>query len=149
MTELLRYGSGDSGQHQEMNPVVQTGVTAFDPGASHFGMYSQWPTFPGRYRLLRKWPQHVRLRPAKHIVFPLRDTAGELVPNAYIVGIEEAANNDFQDLVYVLRNVAPYVHGVPGDFNTDGGVDAADYVVWRKNLGMDCAHYPMRTQPWV
>ena len=48
MTELLRYGSGDSGQHQEMNPVVQTGVTAFDPGASHFGMYSQWPTFPGR-----------------------------------------------------------------------------------------------------
>ena len=24
---------------------------------------------------------------------------------------------------------------VPGDFNADGAVDAADYVVWRKGLG--------------
>jgi hypothetical protein len=25
--------------------------------------------------------------------------------------------------------------GLPGDFNRDGQVDAADYVVWRKQLG--------------
>ena len=27
------------------------------------------------------------------------------------------------------------VGGLPGDFNNDGKVDAADYVVWRKGLG--------------
>ena len=61
------------------------------------------------------------------------------MPNAYIVGIEEAANNDFQDLVYIIRNVAPYTLGRPGDFNSNGDVDAADYVVWRKNLGQPIA----------
>ena len=28
------------------------------------------------------------------------------MPNAYVVGVEEAANNDFQDLVYIIRNVS-------------------------------------------
>jgi hypothetical protein len=27
------------------------------------------------------------------------------------------------------------VNALPGDYNRDGGVDAADYVVWRKTLG--------------
>jgi hypothetical protein len=71
----------------------------------------------------------------KHIVFPLRDVSGTVMQNAYVVGIEEAANNDFQDLVYIIRNVARYVPGLTGDFNADNSVDAADYVVWRKNLG--------------
>jgi hypothetical protein len=31
--------------------------------------------------------------------------------------------------------VAKYVDGLTGDFNTDGTVDAADYVVWRNGLG--------------
>jgi uncharacterized protein YjbI with pentapeptide repeats len=29
----------------------------------------------------------------------------------------------------------PFRHTFPGDFNTDGTVDAADYIVWRKGLG--------------
>ncbi len=29
----------------------------------------------------------------------------------------------------------PFVDALAGDFNNDGSVDAADYVVWRKNLG--------------
>ena len=32
---------------------------------------------------------------------------------------------------YLLTPVPP----IPGDFNNDGTVDAADYVVWRKNPG--------------
>jgi hypothetical protein len=40
----------------------------------------------------------------------------------------------------VLENVsktfsAPFRYTIPGDFNTDGTVDAADYVVWRNGLG--------------
>ena len=30
---------------------------------------------------------------------------------------------------------------VPGDFNLDGSVDSADYVVWRKNLGQNSATF--------
>ena len=75
----------------------------------------------------------------KHVVFPLKDITGAVVPNAYLVGIEEATNNDFQDYVYIIRNVAPYVLGVPGDFNSNGEVDTADYVLWRKNLGQPIA----------
>jgi hypothetical protein len=33
------------------------------------------------------------------------------------------------------NDVALFVPGLPGDFNFDGSVDAADYVVWRKNNG--------------
>jgi hypothetical protein len=32
----------------------------------------------------------------------------------------------------VLSVVGP---GLAGDFNRDGAIDAADYVVWRKNIG--------------
>lgn len=35
--------------------------------------------------------------------------------------------------------------GLPGDFNDDGSVDAADYVVWRKSYGGDTAAY----EDWV
>jgi hypothetical protein len=33
------------------------------------------------------------------------------------------------------NDVALFAPGLPGDFNHDGSVDAADYVVWRKNPG--------------
>ena len=41
-------------------------------------------------------------------------------------------NVPFQSILAVLINAAPYP---PGDFNQNGIVDAADYVVWRKSLG--------------
>lgn len=134
LTELFRHGSGDSGQHQEMNPTIQTGVTSFDPGSASFGMYSQWPTFPGRTvyseNSLNSWDAGVQ----KHIVFPLRDLQGAVVPNAYIVGIEEAQNNDFQDLVYIIRNVTA-VPAETGDFNNDAVVDGNDFLAWQRGLG--------------
>jgi hypothetical protein len=135
LTELFRIGSGDSGQHQEMNPVVQTGVTSFDPGATDFGLYSQWPTFPGRTvyseNALNTWDSGKQ----KHIVFPLRDSLGAPVPNAYIVGIEEAANNDFQDLVYIIRNVALPSVAPNADFDAGGSVDGRDFLSWQRGLG--------------
>ena len=40
---------------------------------------------------------------------------------------------------YVELAVVPGPAGVPGDFNNDGKVDAADYVVWRKADGTNNA----------
>jgi hypothetical protein len=40
-------------------------------------------------------------------VYPLRDRAGVLVPHGYLLGWEEATNGDYQDFVFVLKNVNP------------------------------------------
>ena len=45
----------------------------------------------------------------------MRDTAGSIVPNAWIVGVDLGLNNttnptknwDYQDFMYVLSNAAP------------------------------------------
>jgi hypothetical protein len=37
-------------------------------------------------------------------VYPLKDRAGVLVPNSYLLGWEEASNGDYQDFVFVLKN---------------------------------------------
>jgi hypothetical protein len=40
---------------------------------------------------------------------------------------------DVDFLSYAFGVIAPQPGGLPGDFNQDGKVDAADYVTWRKN----------------
>jgi hypothetical protein len=40
------------------------------------------------------------------------------------------------DLIYAANSVTLNVGGVPGDYNKNGTVDAADYVVWRKSIGL-------------
>jgi hypothetical protein len=45
---------------------------------------------------------HHRLR-----VYPLKNRAGGLVPHSYLLGWEEASNADYQDYVFVLKNVSP------------------------------------------
>ena len=40
---------------------------------------------------------------------------------------------------------APPGPALPGDYNLDDSVDAADYVVWRKRLAQPaCHHFPRR-----
>jgi hypothetical protein len=40
-------------------------------------------------------------------VWKLRDANDAVIPNAYLLGGEEAANGDYQDYVFVLTNVTP------------------------------------------
>jgi hypothetical protein len=37
----------------------------------------------------------------------LRDAGGAVIPGAFLIGGEEAANGDYQDYVFVLTNVKP------------------------------------------
>jgi hypothetical protein len=46
------------------------------------------------------------------------------------------------DVLYDLHAVTLAVAGVPGDYNFDGTVDAADYSVWRKTSGQSGAALP-------
>jgi hypothetical protein len=45
------------------------------------------------------------------------------------------AQNIFDEYFAGMGIISVVAAGVPGDFNNDGKVDAADYVVWRKNEG--------------
>jgi hypothetical protein len=49
-----------------------------------------------------------------------------------------SAPPSFEDVAYGMRIALVYA---PGDFNGDGVVDAADYVIWRKYDGSDAAGY--------
>ena len=46
----------------------------------------------------------------------------------------ECCGNGFHDQPFLSGAVAPLI-AASGDYNGDGAVDAADYTVWRDNLG--------------
>jgi hypothetical protein len=99
---------------QTLNPIT-TGSLAFDPGAISFSFYTKWPFFSNRYVYgedgLNTWESNTNYR-HKIRAYPLRDANG-LVPNAYIVVSEDgpatngASAQDYQDIVYIVRNVRP------------------------------------------
>ncbi|HEX3358891.1 MAG TPA: choice-of-anchor D domain-containing protein, partial [Tepidisphaeraceae bacterium] len=96
---------------QKINPVT-TGTMSFDPGDSEFALYSSWPTQTYdkvfSENALNTWETNQTSRDKYHF-YPLTNADGSIVPNAYIVCIEEAKNNDYQDAVMIIRNVQKYI----------------------------------------
>jgi hypothetical protein len=43
----------------------------------------------------------------RYRVWPLKDRAGNLVANSYLIALEEATNDDFQDMIFTISNVKP------------------------------------------
>jgi hypothetical protein len=63
-------------------------------------------------------------------------------PNPTFFGVVDDSSAGFTtirmtgwDSTFGTDNYVYAFPGVPGDYNNDGSVDAADYVVWRKNVG--------------
>lgn len=98
---------------QRLNPVVRDlkgEAVEFDPGMSPFGLYSEWPTTrfytertiyseDARNTFAGALPHHVR-------VYPLKDAAGKVEENAYVLATNEFhLGNDFNDAVVIVRNV--------------------------------------------
>jgi hypothetical protein len=62
--------------------------------------------------------------------------AGLFISEFDVIGFGIGSNNvAFDYRLDNIRLVTASLMGLPGDFNFDGTVDAADYVVWRKNFG--------------
>jgi len=93
--------------YQAVNPPVN-GNLSFDPGTTAFGMYASWPFFAGRtvYQedALNTFAENL---PPHHVrIFPAKRADGTVEKNAYIMTFEDSANSaDFNDLVYIIRNV--------------------------------------------
>ncbi len=43
----------------------------------------------------------------RYRVWPLKDRAGNAVPNSYLIALEEATNDDYQDMIFTIGNVMP------------------------------------------
>jgi len=105
--ELFTVATPDA---QSVQPFVD-GFTSFDPGSTEFGLYTQWPNFldNGKQRVAysedvyNTW-DNTNKRKARF--FALRDSAGAIVANAYVVAFEEYnLGYDSNDLVAIIRNV--------------------------------------------
>ena len=92
------------GQEQTLNPqTTPDSGTTFDPGNATFGLFVSSNTFNRN-----TYTQDARnTGPTVHAsrVYPLKDRQGQLVPHAYLIGFEDAANGDYQDYVFLLTNV--------------------------------------------
>ena len=95
-------------------PVV--GSPIFDPGTATFGfwlysdqktqMYDSGSASNGDYVYSEDAPNSpANVHRTK--VYPLKDSAGVAIANRYLVTMEEAANGDYQDFVFVLSNAKP------------------------------------------
>ena len=149
------YASGNAGSRTELfriaqanafalDPPIENGGTTFDPGTSAFGFWNEWPFWEtpnqgiGQYVVyqedtLNTWESgnkhHIR-------VYPYKNPDGSLDPHAFVVATEEApvsVGPDYNDVVYIVRNVVPAGTGGGGGalqlLNQDGQ-PAADRMVF-------------------
>jgi hypothetical protein len=101
----IEVGVISSDQFQELNPGTDAGSeTTFAPPGAPFGIFTVSETHSTYSEDSKNAGNQVA-----HAVrsYPLKDRAGAAIPNAYLVCFEEAANGDYQDYVFTLRNVKP------------------------------------------
>ncbi|MDB5303684.1 MAG: hypothetical protein JWM97_1233, partial [Phycisphaerales bacterium] len=133
--ELFTLAQADA---QTTNPTP-LGSTSFDPGAASFGLYSIFPHFTdsGHSRIsysedaLNTWDANV---PRKVRFFPLKNSDGSVVPNAYVFAFED--NNipfgsiqpyDSNDIIAIIRNVRPAANAVNAPAIGVENLDGAPY----------------------
>ncbi len=154
-TELLTINAADA---QSVNPtIVPTAALTpaagaagwqFDPGSKDFGLYSTFPLFGNTAYsedALNTTELTVPNRRKVHF-YPMKDAAGNVVPNAYVFASEDYINDptpaangnppgayDTNDFVGVIYNVQPAntTGGVIGLENTDGA-PAPDRMIFNR-----------------
>lgn len=94
-------------QHQTLFPALSEGTHSFDPGGSVFGLYTTSPTHTAY--TADDWNLLSSAGKAAHAtrIYPAKNASGKPLANTYLVCYEEAQNGDYQDYVFVIRNVKP------------------------------------------
>lgn len=99
--------SGAYPEHQTLFPAIAKGTNAFDPGDHAFGFFATGPTHTAYSE--DAWNLMYYPGNAVHAtrIYPLKDAAGNLVSNTYLLCFEEAKNGDYNDYVFLVKNVTP------------------------------------------
>jgi Domain of Unknown Function (DUF1080) len=94
-------------EHQTLFPAISTGAHSFDPGGRSFGFYATGPT----HTAYSEDAWNMLFYPANAVratrIYPLKDITGKLLKNTYLLCFEEAKNGDYNDYVFVVKNIAP------------------------------------------
>lgn len=87
-------------EHQTIYPRLISGQTSFDPRDSAFGVFISTSS----HVVYSETGLNTGLEHAVRI-FPLTDRAGNKIPNNYLLCFEETSIRDYQDFIFVLKNV--------------------------------------------
>ncbi|NND31033.1 MAG: hypothetical protein HKN76_00490 [Saprospiraceae bacterium] len=92
-------------EHQTLFPGLEKGTSSFDPGDAPFGLFTTSPSHVAYSE--DKWNALLFPDHAEHAcrIYEARDDQGIIIPGQYLVCFEEAANGDYQDYVFLLKNV--------------------------------------------
>lgn len=123
-------------EHQTLFPSLASGKTLFDPGEETFGFYAISPghtLYSEDLWNILFYPDH-----ASHAtrIFPVKDTFGENVPNTYLVCMEEAANGDYNDYVFLVKNIQP-VYQSEKFTSLFNGKNLDGWYTWLQGKGKD------------
>jgi len=102
---LNQVASMQKGTNVTLFPALEAGAkTTFDPGDMPFGLYV-------KSNVHTTYSEDARnaMNPTKHAVrvYPLKDRMGAPIADGYLACFEEASNGDYNDYVFVMRNVKP------------------------------------------
>ncbi len=93
-------------EHQCLFPSIATGSNSFDPGNHVFGFYATGPTHTAYSEDV--W--NMLFFPSNAVratrIYPLKDSTGKLISNTYLLCYEEAKNGDYNDYVFVVKNIS-------------------------------------------
>jgi hypothetical protein len=94
-------------EHQILFPEYSGSTSEYEPGDRPFGFYAISPShtvYSEDIWNILFYPTH-----AAHAmrVYPVRKKGGDVVKDTYLVCIEEAANGDYNDYVFLVSNIEP------------------------------------------
>lgn len=126
--------AGKYPEHQTLFPALTSGKTSFDPGKNPFGFYAISPSHTAYSEDIWNilfYPGH-----ATHAtrIYPVKDKAGKVQENTYLLCIEEATNGDYNDYVFLLKNVQP-VFLQASYTSLFNGKDLSGWYAWLQSKG--------------
>ncbi|MEP6747125.1 MAG: DUF1080 domain-containing protein [Bacteroidota bacterium] len=99
--------AGKYPEHQTLFPAIASGSSSFDPGNENFGFYATGPTHSAYSEDVWNMLLHPENAVRAVRTYPLKDLAGKLLKNEYLVCFEEAKNGDYNDYVFLVKNITP------------------------------------------
>ncbi len=92
-------------EHQTLFPKVELGSTSFTSKSEAFGFYTTSPSHVAYSE--DQWNKKLFKKNAAHAcrVYPVKNAQGVVLPNQFLVCFEEAFNGDYQDYVFLVKNV--------------------------------------------
>ena len=99
--------AGKYPEHQTLFPAIASGGRSFDPGNESFGFYATGPSHSAYSEDVWNMLLHPENAVRAVRIYPVKNLEGSLLKNTYLVCFEEAKNGDYNDYVFLVKNITP------------------------------------------